>query len=616
MNKKNSPAPAVQAPSFALRLTSVAALVFIAGCATTGGNGTSGGDSGMWSTVKKTFASDDPCSNNARNIGIATGTIVGVIIGKSIGDNAAATVGGAALGALIGGLIGNDMDNKRCELSKIAKQYDLDVSFEKVDVTDAANKSDGQNQGMSMTLRDKQGDGGQFKTNSDVMTPRAEQYFKAIAAQFANTDAPEGAKTEAQKAEWKKTVQSRRLLLVGHTDDTGSSKLNAQLSERRARAVAAFMRKNGVPDNQLFFQGAGEGYPVASNATEEGRAANRRVEFVEVYGDNKLQQYIEARRPNYDFYRAETVAVTDATVTVADVVKPNGRSSTQPVKPAKTVKPAQVAKAGTVKPDATIAAPTEAGAQTSPTSGQVATVNAGKATPQVVASGPAAATAQTGATVAQQSAQVPAATQSGAAVMAPTASTAPGIDFGGNRLTSAAQLIDLGGVKARSSGFSLISKAHADIPYLASCDQDRPRVIGSVKSLSGERTYKTNEHLTGLYGSSWNDMVNGNLIILHQLSVLRDGSTPDKLPQLRFYANYDSSKSKSAKPDWEGHPQVNTYPGNNGMLYRIFIGNAKGVRCMDILFPSQGGFEAKAGKVIYQKTDALYVADFQPKMSR
>jgi hypothetical protein len=37
---------------------------------------------------------------------------------------------------------------------------------------------------------------------------------------------------------------------------------------------------------------------------------------------------------------------------------------------------------------------------------------------------------------------------------------------------------------------------------------------------------------------------------------------------------------------------------------------------MDILFPSKGGFEAKAGKVIYQKTDALYVADFQPKMSR
>jgi outer membrane protein OmpA-like peptidoglycan-associated protein len=610
-NNKSDVAHRARKPACALKLTSVAALMFLAGCATpTGGGSAQSGASSAWSTVKNTFASDDPCSNNARNIGIAAGTIVGVIVGKAVGDSAVATVGGAALGALIGGFIGNDMDRKRCELSKIAKQYDLDVSFEKIDTASADAKSDNQNSGMSMTLRDNQGDGGQFKTNSDVMTPRAEAYFKAIAQQFAATETPSGVTTAEQKAEWTKTLQSRRLLLVGHTDDTGSSKVNAQLSERRARAVAAFLRKNGVPDNQLYFQGAGEGYPVATNTTEAGRAANRRVEFVEVYGDDKLQQYIEARRPNYDFYRTETVAAPAETTTVAETVKSKSKTKNTQAERKAQQQAAATAKANARTASAQQAAQNQATASVDaakPASGVASSSPAGASTTAPVASAPVATTPVT-----------QAATQAVPAAKASVAARAavPGIDFGGDRLTSAAQLIDLGGVKARDTGFSFISKAHADIPYLASCEQDRPRVVGSVKSLKDDRAYHTTDHLTGLYGTSWSDMVNGNLIVLHKLSVLRDSSTPSQLPQVRLYANYDSSKKNSAKPDWQGSPEVNTYPGNNGMLYRIFTGDAKGVRCMDILFPSKGGFEAKAGKVIYQKTDALYVADFQPKMSR
>ncbi len=67
--------------------------------------------------------------------------------------------------------------------------------------------------------------------------------------------------------------------VVGHTDNTGSAAYNQDLSERRAQAVASVLRSGGVASGRLSVFGAGEDRPVASNATEAGRAANRRVEI-------------------------------------------------------------------------------------------------------------------------------------------------------------------------------------------------------------------------------------------------------------------------------------------------------------------------------------------------
>ena len=52
-----------------------------------------------------------------------------------------------------------------------------------------------------------------------------------------------------------------------------------QLSERRAKSVAAYLSSHGVAGTRVVTVGAGEGHPVASNETEEGRAQNRRVEI-------------------------------------------------------------------------------------------------------------------------------------------------------------------------------------------------------------------------------------------------------------------------------------------------------------------------------------------------
>jgi len=64
--------------------------------------------------------------------------------------------------------------------------------------------------------------------------------------------------------------------VVGYTDNVGNDKFNLKLSEGRARVVAGLLRRHGVDNVKV--KGAGETSPIATNDTEAGRAANRRVE--------------------------------------------------------------------------------------------------------------------------------------------------------------------------------------------------------------------------------------------------------------------------------------------------------------------------------------------------
>jgi len=75
--------------------------------------------------------------------------------------------------------------------------------------------------------------------------------------------------------EYEKTI----IEVAGHTDNTGEDAYNQALSERRARTVAQYLASKGVMDQRIITVGAGESRPVASNATAEGRQANRRVEL-------------------------------------------------------------------------------------------------------------------------------------------------------------------------------------------------------------------------------------------------------------------------------------------------------------------------------------------------
>jgi len=68
--------------------------------------------------------------------------------------------------------------------------------------------------------------------------------------------------------------------LRGHTDDVGNRERNMSLSLERAAAVRNYLIDKGIDTNRIFFHGYGETMPISNNYTEDGRALNRRVEFV------------------------------------------------------------------------------------------------------------------------------------------------------------------------------------------------------------------------------------------------------------------------------------------------------------------------------------------------
>lgn len=68
--------------------------------------------------------------------------------------------------------------------------------------------------------------------------------------------------------------------IVGHTDSDGDASFNQALSERRAQAVVDFLVKAGLPANRFRPMGYGSAQPIATNDTDEGKAKNRRIDFI------------------------------------------------------------------------------------------------------------------------------------------------------------------------------------------------------------------------------------------------------------------------------------------------------------------------------------------------
>jgi OmpA-OmpF porin, OOP family len=92
---------------------------------------------------------------------------------------------------------------------------------------------------------------------------------------------PESEAAVAEIAKLLKADPGLKVYVVGHTDNVANLDLNLKLSQARAEAVVqALVTKHSIAEGRLNGQGAGPLAPVASNATEEGRAKNRRVELV------------------------------------------------------------------------------------------------------------------------------------------------------------------------------------------------------------------------------------------------------------------------------------------------------------------------------------------------
>jgi OOP family OmpA-OmpF porin len=90
---------------------------------------------------------------------------------------------------------------------------------------------------------------------------------------------PEAAVVLQEVAKALQQNPAKAVEIVGYTDSIGTEQYNQGLSERRANSVKAFLIDQGIEASRLIAKGMGEADPVADNATEDGRARNRRVEF-------------------------------------------------------------------------------------------------------------------------------------------------------------------------------------------------------------------------------------------------------------------------------------------------------------------------------------------------
>ena len=76
-----------------------------------------------------------------------------------------------------------------------------------------------------------------------------------------------------------KTYPDSTIVVSGHTDTTGNDAINNPLSVNRANSVESYLESQGISSSRITSRGYGSKQPIASNATEAGRAQNRRVEI-------------------------------------------------------------------------------------------------------------------------------------------------------------------------------------------------------------------------------------------------------------------------------------------------------------------------------------------------
>lgn len=547
---------------------------------------------------QRTDNANDPCAQNTAQVtGAVLGAVLGGLLGNQIGKGngrKVATVAGALGGMALGNYIGSEIDRRKCEVSKIARKNDLTVVMSDISVpADQQGRNTAERVGLSIAIEDKAGAGSvvdeaggdtlgnaalssQFQSGSDMLNPRAESYFREIAGQYSAPFHPDAVPQDASPDQQQQALNLRqkRVLIVGHTDDTGSSRLNADLSEQRARNVARLFAEAGVPVAQVYYQGSGETQPIADNRSDQGRARNRRVEIVDLSDETMFQKYLASRAANTSYYR---VSAAPAATAASQSLPADAREA-----------PA----VATVKPSPRPAAAKVAAAAAANTA----------ATPAVTAAAPAA---RSGAAGRKAEAAAPA-----------IARAEPEYDFGGQPVSGYATAPDIGRPIA-SKGFSLnvIASAMADdMPMARSCSEDRPRVANPVKSLLGNRIYHVSEFMPGLYGTSWMDTVNGNIVALTGVEVLRDGATPAAKPTLLLYKAAHVGAGASAKADYRGSPDVNTYQGDKGLLYRVFVNGP--IKCMDIVFPRDRPAQLSGAKLYYAVANKNMVADANLKIAK
>jgi outer membrane protein OmpA-like peptidoglycan-associated protein len=196
-------------------------------------------------TTTNPYTGESQLSNTAGGalLGTGGGAVAGALVGAAVGgDPRIGALIGAGVGGLTGAAIGNYMDQQEAELR--AQLQGTGVSVTRVGNQIILN--------MPSNIT--------FQTDSASVQPQFSQTLISVGLVLKKFD---------------KTIVD----VYGHTDSTGDDAYNLQLSQRRAVAVATVLANQGIDQRRFYIEGKGETQPIASNATEAGRAQNRRVEI-------------------------------------------------------------------------------------------------------------------------------------------------------------------------------------------------------------------------------------------------------------------------------------------------------------------------------------------------
>ncbi len=233
--------------SFLLKKSSVAliAVAVLAGCVS---------NNGLNTPVGTAIGSTEPFNgiggmNRNTTIGAGTGAALGGVIGAAVSKNGKKNEGaliGAALGGVLGGVIGNNYGQR---IDQQVSQIGSILNGTGANVTKMAD--------------------GSLKINlaGDVS-------FNSGSAAIRSTFVP----TLTNVAQVINQTPNSRVVIVGHTDNSGYADANQALSLARANSVRDFLVTSGTSSARMTSYGRGSTQPIADNATEAGRAQNRRVE--------------------------------------------------------------------------------------------------------------------------------------------------------------------------------------------------------------------------------------------------------------------------------------------------------------------------------------------------
>lgn len=174
-------------------------------------------------------------------IGTTSGGAAGAVIGKAAGNTALGAIIGAAVGGTAGAIIGHQMDKQAAEIAKSVPDAKV-VRVEEGIVVEFNSKV--------LFGYDKSSLNGEAKSSLDKLVK--------VLNGYPDTD----------------------IEIQGHTDSDGTDAYNKSLSRKRAIAVSNYLISNNITTNRITVKGYGEKAPKYSNATDNGRTQNRRVEFL------------------------------------------------------------------------------------------------------------------------------------------------------------------------------------------------------------------------------------------------------------------------------------------------------------------------------------------------